>query len=217
MSIPPARPKIYHITHVENLRGIVSAGALFSDATIQKNKVLVKEVGMKKIKQRRLTLPVTCHEGTTVGEYVPFNFCPRSVMLYVIYSRANGDLDYLDGQDDIVHLEADLYDVVQWADQNRVPWALSLGNAGAYHTEFRCSLESLDELDWKAITAHDFRDPDVKERKQAEFLIKDAFPFALVERIGVRTRQTFNRVQSLLSNIKNAKCPKVSIQWDWYF
>ncbi len=45
-------------------------------------------IGMSNIKQRRLQLPLRCHKGDSVGEYVPFYFCPRSVMLYLIY-RAN--------------------------------------------------------------------------------------------------------------------------------
>ena len=43
---------------------------------------------MGEIKARRLAQPVRCNPGTLVGDYVPFYFCPRSVMLYLIY-KAN--------------------------------------------------------------------------------------------------------------------------------
>jgi hypothetical protein len=49
---------------------------------------------------------VKCHPGTCVGEYVPFYFCPRSVMLYVINKGNHLDLQFRDGQSGIVHLEA---------------------------------------------------------------------------------------------------------------
>jgi hypothetical protein len=40
---------------------------------------------MSSIKRRRIEqLAVSCHPGTRVGDYVPFYFCPRSIMLFVI-------------------------------------------------------------------------------------------------------------------------------------
>src|ERR1035441_9461886 len=43
-------------------------------------------VGMSEIKRRRLEeLDVHCHPGTKVGEYVPFYFCFRSIMLFLLY------------------------------------------------------------------------------------------------------------------------------------
>jgi len=44
-----------------------------------------------------------------VGDCVPFYFCPRSVMLYLIYQGNHPDLQYHGGQDLVLHLEADLY------------------------------------------------------------------------------------------------------------
>lgn len=74
MTIPvPANPKIYHIVHVDNLASIIADGGLWSDAVmVQRQGGTV--IGMGSIKQRRLQLPITCHPGTHVGEYVPFYF-----------------------------------------------------------------------------------------------------------------------------------------------
>jgi hypothetical protein len=171
---------------------------------------------MSSIKQRRLyELEVSCHPGTKVGEYVPFFFCPRSVMLYVIHCGNHPELAYRGGQDPIIHLEADLHRVVRWAESNGVRWAYSLSNAGARYAEFRSDLTDLDELDWDAIDARDFRDPDVKERKQAEFLVHGNFPFDLVERIGVQTQAIKQRVLRVLST--STYRPIVEIRPDWYF
>jgi len=49
---------------------------LVSDATMIARGGPPAAVGMNSIKQRRVTLPVTCHAGTTVGQYVPFYFLP---------------------------------------------------------------------------------------------------------------------------------------------
>jgi hypothetical protein len=101
----PAHPKVFHITHVRNLRNIVKAGVLWSDAKRVEMGLSCNVVGMSHIKQRRLQeIEVRCHAGTHVGEYVPFYFCPRSIMLYILHRGNHPDLDYNEGQQPIVHL-----------------------------------------------------------------------------------------------------------------
>jgi len=171
---------------------------------------------MSSIKLRRIEeLEVVCHPGTKVGDYVPFYFCPRSVMLYVIHCANQPELTYRGGQDPIVHLEADLHSVIRWADAKRVRWAFSLSNAGAYYTEFRSRMEELDQLEWDAIGATDFRQPDVKELKQAEFLVYGRFPFPLVERIGVRSAAIWQQVTKSITGANHA--PRMEIRPEWYF
>lgn len=125
------------------------------------------------------------------------------------------ELAYRGGQVPIVHLEADLHGAIEWADTDARPWAFSLSNAGARYTEFRCQTSGLDELDWEAIAAHDFRRQEVKEAKQAEFLVHENFPFGLVDRIGVRSPDMAERVTSALSGL--ARRPTVEIRADWYY
>ncbi|CUQ65942.1 type II toxin-antitoxin system toxin DNA ADP-ribosyl transferase DarT [Candidatus Nitrospira inopinata] len=216
MSTPPSRPKIYHITHVDNLPGIVRCGGLLSDRAMLTSGGPIQTIGMSGIKRRRLEeLEVHCHTGTKVGEYVPFYFCPRSVMLYVIHRANHLELIYCGGQEPIVHLEADLHTVVQWADTNGVRWAFSLSNAGAYYTEFYATVGNLGDLDWNAIASRDFRDSDIKERKQAEFLLYEKFPFTLVERVGVRSAAIHLRATTALAGLNPP--PSVEVRPEWYF
>jgi hypothetical protein len=77
----PSKPHIYHIVHVDNLASIVANGCLWPDSVMHQRRGSTV-IGNREIKNDRLWLPVPCHPGTTVGEYVPFYFCPRSVMLY---------------------------------------------------------------------------------------------------------------------------------------
>jgi len=165
---------------------------------------------MTSIKRRRVTaLEVPCHPGTKVGDYVPFYFCPRSVMLYVIFMRNRTELSYRGGQGPIVHLEADLKHVVRWVDGQGVPWAFSRTNAGSKYAEFRTGLHELGWLDWQAIAATDFRDPDVKEHKQAEILLYGRFPFSLVERIGVRTPPVKHQVCTAVAACSPTPCVEI--------
>jgi ssDNA thymidine ADP-ribosyltransferase DarT-like protein len=172
-------------------------------------------IGMGDIKAKRLKLPLKCHPDDFVGDYVPFYFCPRSIMLYVIHRANHPDLRYRGGQEPIVHLEADLREVADWADGNARRWAISMSNAGARYAAFRKSIDALDELDWSAITNRDFQDPAVKEGKQAEFLVHTHVPWTLVRQITVRTAAIQSRVQTALATA--AHRPPVQIRRDWYY
>ena len=68
MNAVPARPRIYHITHVDNLPSIIRDGGLWSDAELIARGGPAASIGMGNIKQRRLGLPVDCHAGDNVGD-----------------------------------------------------------------------------------------------------------------------------------------------------
>lgn len=222
MSPPPATPCIYHITHVNNLPAIIANGGLISDAAMIARGGPAATIGMGTIKQRRLSLPVDCHPGLHVGDCVPFYFCPRSIMLYVIHCANHPALTYRGGQGPIVHLEADLAAVVAWANQQPRRWAFSLSNAGATYTRFCNSLNDLHHIDWDAVASIDFSagvctpsGNPVKEGKQAEFLLQDDFPWSLVQRIGVSAQAIATRAQAAIA--KAAHKPQISVQPNWYF
>src|SRR5262249_20479320 len=145
----PPNPKIYHITHLRNLPQIISAGALWSDARRLASNLDCEIVGMAKIKQRRLlALHVPCHPRTKVGQYVPFYFCPRSIMLYILHRGNHPDMDYREGQFPILHLQADLMAAIHWANANHVRWAFSDRNAGARLAQFYRTVNDLDKVNW---------------------------------------------------------------------
>jgi hypothetical protein len=215
VSPPLPNPKIYHITHVQNLPSILIAGCISSDARRIEHNLAHTNVGMTRIKERRLALAVDCHPGTQVGEYVPFYFCPRSIMLYLLYRGNHPDLSYTGGQQPIVHLEADLHTVVQWAEANNRRWAFSTSNAGAYYTCFFHRLEQLDEINWVAVAARDFRNMTIREGKQAEFLVFNDCPWQLIERIGVINAPMAEQVTVMLG--QSGYHTGVSVQPTWYY
>jgi len=176
-------------------------------------------IGMTDIKQRRLTLPIGCHTGLYVGDCVPFYFCPRSIMLYVLQQGKHPNLTYRGGQGPIVHLEGDLRASVQWAQQQGMRWAFTLSNAGAFYFESRCNLQQLSEINWDAVHASKWSGTGVssliKEGKQAEFLIENAFPWHLVERIGVLGQGTAQQVANVIRQAPYR--PRVEIKPDWYY
>ncbi len=215
MSQPPPQPKIYYILHVDRLSSVIDDGHLWSDAVMVGRAAAGTTIGMTEIKTRRLSLPVDCHPGDHVGDYVPFYFCPRSIMLYVIHKANHPNLTYRGGQQPIVHLEADLRRVVEWADANGRRWAFALSNAGAVYTQFRGQFGQLADVNWAAVAATDFRPPEIKEGKQAEFLLHEDFPWDLVERIGVMSPDVAQRVVNAMRGA--AYRPAVEIRREWYY
>jgi len=211
---PPAAPKLYHIVHVNRLPSIISDGCLWSDVAMLRRPGTGTTIGMSSIKRRRMyELTLASHPGLYVGQCVPFYFCPRSVMLYLIYQANHPELTYRGGQGPIVHLESDLLRSVAWASGIDRRWAFTLSNAGARYFEDRCDLAQLGEIDWNAVQARDWR--NCKEGKQAEFLMEDSFPWELVRRIGVHSQQVYGQVSTALQNA--AHKPRVQIMPDWYY
>lgn len=212
----PANPKIYHITHLRNLPQIVEAGVLWSDARRIELGLDCEVVGMSNIKHRRREeLEVHCHPGTTVGQYVPFYFGPRSIMLYILHMGNHPELNYREGQRPIVHLQADLMATVRWAQANQVRWSFSDRNAGGYLAHFYQSLDDLDKVNWAAVAATDFRDIVVREGKQAEFLVYESFPWKLVEKVGVLDGVVAQAVEEVVSCATHS--PVVSVESAWYY
>lgn len=215
MSPPPPNLKVYHITHVNNLASILADGRLCSDRAMIERGGPAAMVGISGIKSRRLELPVDCHVGLRVGDCVPFYFCPRSVMLYVISRQNHPELAYRGGQDEIVHLEFDLYDLIAWAGPQGRCWAFSLSNAGARYAEFRGQIAKLSEIDWNAVASSDWRSATVKESKQAEFLVEGEVPWTLVSRIGVISAGM--KAQSEAATATTGHQPRVEVRRDWYY
>lgn len=214
----PTHPKIFHIAHVDRLSSIAGDGWIHSDVAIRAMQRAGTVIGMNTIKQRRMTSMLSSHPDLAVGACAPFYFCPRSVMLYMIYMR-NPELAYQGGQGPIVHLEGDFRQAVDWAAASGRRWAVTLSNAGSYYFEDRCDVASLDELNWDAISARRWGgngvDRSVKEGKQAEFLMEASFPWHLVERITVQSQAIALRADAALNGI--AHRPPIQVKPDWYY
>jgi len=70
-------------------------------------------------------------------------------------------------------------------------------------------------VDWPAVAALDFRAAEVKEGKQAEFLVHESFPWELVARIGVISQGMAQQVANAIHGA--AHRPRIEIRQDWYY
>ena len=215
----PANPKIYHIVHVDNVASIVRDGFLWPDSKMVKSAGHAV-IGNTDIKANRLMLPVSCHSWTSVGDYVPFYLCPRSVMLYVISKKNHQNLAFKDGQDLVVHLEADMRSVVNWATSTKRKWAFSDINAASRAADFFCDLNQLGQLAWATITSNQWSSD--RDHKMAEFLVHEGFPWHLVERIGYLNKSLSAGQNEVMHKINQAvglaaHRPKIEKQNGWYY
>lgn len=200
---------IYHITHADNIANIAREGRLWCDTQRIARGFANTNIGYTHIKERRMRHPVSVAAGGTLGNYVPFNFCPRSVMLYVV---SQGHENYREGQQSIVHLVSSI-DAIRatgrtWLFTDR---HADLGYANQYDT-----LDKLGEVDWAVMPLRQWGgDQEVKEKRQAEFLVHDWCPWEAIEVIGVIDQAVATRVEAALAGADHR--PRVVVHRGWYY
>lgn len=215
----PSHPKIYHIVHVDRLASILKDGGLYCDAYVSKNALPGTTIGMSGIKARRLSHPLTSYPDLHVGDCVPFYFCPRSVMLYLIWRGNHPELTYRGGQQAIVHLGANLRDVVGWAEARNKRWVFTTTNAGSVFFDDYNTWDQLSAIDWDAVHARNWAGKDVppriKEGKQAEFLLEEFCPWEVIKRIFVYSESCYRQVEALLASIPHK--PQIHVETSFYY
>ncbi len=214
--------KIYHIVHIERFKSILEDGCLFCDEKMQQHKPVGPVIGINNIKSRRLAKKLISIPDITVGQCVPFYFCPRSVMLYVISCQNNPDLYYKNGQDDIIHLVFNLKKVLDWANKHNLKVCFTTSNAGSNYFEDYSDFSMLQaKVDWESVNATrwagDNIERHVKENKQAEFLIEKCLDISLVEEIGVYNLQNYTKVTNMLNATNSKNNPNVIVKQEWYY
>lgn len=199
---------IYHITDVTNLTKIIGNGGLLSDVAISKAGGPAVMIGHDHIKVRRMTqYRVPCTGNRFVGEFVPFYYCPRPPMLYVMNRGGTGLA--AGGQTTVVHLIS----TVHLGTESGRPWAISDSNAGSAYAQFYSETDKLDLLNWEAIGARYWQ--EVTTAKQAEFLVADSFPWERILGIACHNATVGERVKTLLTPV--AHKPQVLIKPNWYY
>ena len=208
MTTTPADPAIYHITHLANLPSILAAGGLLSDAARRGGQFTAKNIGHMHIKARRMSRTVPVAAKGVLGDYVPFNFCSRSVMLCAV---ANGHQDYAGGDSEVLHLVSS----VQTAAAIGKPWAFTDRHAELAYTQFFDDLADLHHVPWHVMSLTWWS--QVREERQAEFLVHGFFPWTSVTHIVVKSQAVAARVSSTLATSGVDHVPPVAVDQGWYY
>ncbi len=208
--------KICHIVHRDNLVSILRNGYLYSDALMHVNGILSTGIGMSEIKERRLKeLYLTSYPQLHVGECVPFYFCARSIMLYIIYKGNHEKMSFTGGQLDIVHIVFDMNRVISWAKAHGLRWAFTTSNAGSRYFDDYNDLKYFNKINWDAVCAREWI--HCQEEKQAEFLVENFVSTELIEEIGVYNPRILQEVSSELNTAGITQYPPLSVKPQWYY
>jgi len=180
------------------------------------NEDRIEHVGIahRHIKERRARKCVPLNPGGTLADYVPFYFAPRSPMLYAIHT---GYVEgYSEGQGAILHLVTSIDTILT----KKLPFVFTDGHAEMAISRFFHDLSDLDQVDWEIMKATYWNDTeqdnDRSRRRQAEFLVRDFFPWKLIEEIGVMNDAVADRVDDLLPSSER-RSPAVTVQRKWYY
>lgn len=203
-----AQTPIYHITDASNLPGIIAGGGLVSEAALAAKGGPKVVIGYDHIKLRRMEQTRIPHANNRfVGEFVPFYYCPRSPMLYVVNRGRTGRQPGC--QTEIVHLVSTVANGIALGRQ----WAISDVNAGSNYPSFFNHPNALDSLDWQAIGSQYWQ--NCATQKAAEFLVADAFPWQQIVAIGCHNQTVAQRVTAALA--ASSHKPRVLLRPAWYY
>ncbi len=207
--------EIYHFTHKDNFDSILKTNCLFSINQAKKNNTIFKDASYFSIQDIRSRYLVNTKKNGFLHDYVPFYFAPRSPMLF---AHSKGKVSSGMNQSDLIYLVSSVYSV----DNNSLTYAFTDGHAVKCLSSFFDDLNLLNQIDWNLMKAKYWyntpEDPDRTRRRQAEFLVKDFFPFQLVNKIGVFDEINMSLIISILrSNGKENMVKYVSIERNWYF
>lgn len=209
----PRRGLLFHFTHFDNLRSVITCG-LRSDSALRADGSIAVEIGEDRIKEQRRCRTVPIGPGGVVADYVPFYFAARSPMLYTI--NKGNVAAYQDGQGPLVYLVTDVCRLQQagcrfvFTDRN------ACYKTAAY-SEDPADLGKL--VDWTLMEGMMWQntdaDPDRMERRMAEFLVHRSVPFSAVMEVGVRSDAMASKVAQALGALGDP--PPAIVRPSWYY
>jgi hypothetical protein len=211
LDLTPEKALIFRITHIRNVPWLLDNGAHCAKADCRDPNFV--QIGSPDLIGKRSNHPVRVHPFGTLGDYVPFYFTPKSVMLYNIRTGYNGITQRR--MSDIAILVTSLHKLVA----EKVPFLFTDRHAYLVNAEPTSDLNGLDRLNWKVLRAHDFKkdsdNPEKFEQYQAEALVFRCLPVTALLAIACYGDEQNERlsaeVESRSLNLKVVKKP------GWYF
>lgn len=220
----PNPVRLFHITAIANLPQICAAGTLVSKKLGADVGIDYQNIAHKGAQGARAIRALPDPPGGVVHDYVPFYFAPRSPMLRAIEGGKVADCQWR--QADIIHFETTVTRVTAGGK----PFVFFDRNATLPYSQPYTDLARLDAVAWDLLTEypqldgfckywHDrpavARHADRMERRQAEFLVKDAVDLTQLTRLGVVDEQRAAQVSTILEAARVDL--RVDVMRDWYF
>ncbi len=195
--------RIYHLTHILNLPGILSAGAISAGTPA------VVELLAEEVRAQREAAQIIGTDALSLADFVPFFLSPEAELWQSIRGRSAGQQISVDARDaditDFVFLVSSVRNVV---DSGRPFVVASGGSHGALlHTS-----ETRDDAERML---HRLRtDSEVDAMSEAEFLVAERLPLEAVTLIGVANDRVRGVVRELIAG--SDFTPKVAVYPPWF-
>lgn len=209
--------RIYHVTHVDNLAAILSAGRLLADANDSWESRPAVDISSAETRESRRTIVVSDENDASVASYVPFFLSPSSSVWVSVRERV-ADPRLSDAiretiPSDYVILVSSVKSVVDAhaADDDERPGAIVVTDGDAAHTltRFATTREAGDRV-LRKLRA----DEDSPQILAAEYLVKDEFPVELVSLIGVANDRARDAVKAIVK--ASSFSTRVAVYPPWF-
>ena len=214
MSVANPTP-IFRIVHADCLRTILRRGALHAANHTPDDGLPYRSIHNVDIQGQRHIRNIPCGPRGTLHDYVPFYFGYLSPMLLQL--RTGRVAGYDEGQEPLVYLKS----TVQAVEQAGVGFVFSDGHGIAAFTNWFAEVARLSEVDWEMVYqrywSDNVNDMDRQRRKQAEFLIHQSCPWAVIEEIGVLNTGMKARVEDILNTFDVGLQKTVNVRAGWYY
>jgi hypothetical protein len=207
----PEAARIFRITHVQNVPWILTHG-LHCRSSNQRDPNFVP-IGMPDLIEKRATRNVPLPPGGVLGDYVPFYFTPRSIMMFNIKTGRNNVIQRPNAE--IAILVSSLHRLQEL----NIRFLFTDGHAYMKESDYFGDLADLNRIDWELLKRRDFKydaeDPGKLGRYQAEALVHRHLPISALLGIACYDSQTQRRLEAEVSQ-RGLSTPVKAIP-TWYF
>lgn len=187
MAINANRRYCYRICNIRNLAHILEAGLCTKNHPSASSQFY--PIGNPDIIGTRDTTPVRLEGYGSIGDYVPFYFTPRSIMLFNIVTGYYAPIVPQLSREQIIVIRSE---ISQLSESKR--FFFTDGQANSAYSKHYTDLKDLHKIDWESIQKSNFQksdlDTDRPRRYQAEFLVHSHVPLEFIESILVYNEKT---------------------------
>ncbi|TFC01688.1 DUF4433 domain-containing protein [Cryobacterium adonitolivorans] len=209
--------RIYHLTHIRNLPGILATGRLLADTSADWADRPVVDISSPENRNARRDARVSGADSLAVADHVPFFLSPNALVWENIRAQsldprlsddAHGAAAY-----DFVILVSTVKKVLDAqaaaAAASASHFAVTDGDAAFAATRFGSTADSADRM-LQTLRA----DLDSDAILKAELLVPGEVPFGLITLIGVANDRVRDAVKPILATLSHK--PKVAVYPPWF-
>jgi len=221
--------RIYHVTHISNLAGVLSSGALLADASKDWEGRPAVDISSAETRESRRSILVSGQGSLSVAKYVPFFLSPDASVWDSIRARSDDPRLALDP-----HGSAPFDFVILVSTVRKALDAQAAAKAGAAESAAESAAVAASagvvaadgdaagvltrfgttRADAEGVLRKLRADPESPAILEAEFLIEETFPFELVTLIGVANDKVRDLVKPILA--ASSHRPKVAVYPPWF-